>query len=97
VLLRAFDAHLIAAQDRLARPLPPLDAELGAWLGFVRRISQSEEPTRLLAELGLRSTDVLRLHRAWMAKLGADRALAEDAKRILAEEPEELSCAQPVS
>ncbi|MFO0590357.1 MAG: hypothetical protein U0441_22635 [Polyangiaceae bacterium] len=94
-LLRAFDFHLTSAQDRLARPLPPLDRDLGAWLDFVRRWSESERPAALLTELGLRAADLIRLHRGWMGKLSADRELAERAVAILAGEPGELPVPAP--
>src|SRR5262245_53545061 len=56
-----YDEHLAEAQARYGRRVPPLDEDLASWLDFVRGWSADPEPVALLARLGLRSTDVIRL------------------------------------
>jgi hypothetical protein len=96
VLLRMFDAYLADAQERYRRPIPPLDDDLRAWLDFVRCWAKHEEPTALLRQLGLRTNDMVRLHRAWMVKLAADSTLNAEATRILGAEPGELPLPGPL-
>jgi hypothetical protein len=96
VLLRMFDAYLADAQDRYRRPIPPLDDDLRAWLDFVRCWAKHEEPTALLRQLGLRTNDMVRLHRAWMFKLAADSTLNAEATKILEAEPGELPLPGPL-
>ncbi len=83
----AFDRHQATAQDRYARPIPPLDEDLGAWLDFTRRWGADPEPHATLAALGLRPADLARLHRAWMRRLGEDPELAKRAARVLGDAP----------
>ena len=86
-LSAAYDARLAAAQDRYGRSLPPVDGDLAAWLDLVRCFAGSAEPLALLRELGLRPTDLVRLHRRWSLALEADGALRERALALLEADP----------
>jgi hypothetical protein len=90
-----FDRHLAEAQDRYGRRIPPLDEELRPWLDFVRRWSIDPEPLALLTRLGLRPSDMIRLHRAWSRRLAGDPTLAKTAKDILETDPGELPAPRP--
>jgi hypothetical protein len=94
-LVAAYDAALLRAQDLLARPVPPLDTSLSAWLAFVRAWSLAEDPPATLAGLGLRPADVLRLHRLWSDRLAADAGLRAQAIALLEKPPGELPTVQP--
>ncbi len=94
-LQNRFDAHLAEAQDRYARPVPPLDEQLGSWLDFVRGWSADPEPVALLARLGLHSSDIIRLQRAWSRRLANEPALAQEALHILERDVGELPIPRP--
>ena len=94
-LQEMFDAHLAQAQDRYGRRVPPLDEELGAWLDFVRLWAEDAEPVALLARVGLRASDMVRLHRAWSQRLAAEPALARKAAEHLQREPGQLPTPRP--
>jgi hypothetical protein len=80
----AHDASALAAQDSFARALPPIDRALGPWLDFVRAFGAQEEPAAWLGARGLRSADVLRLHRVWSRRLADEPTLREEALALLA-------------
>lgn len=86
-LLGELDEALAAAQDRLARPVPPIDRELAAWLDFIRHWMASASPVARLESLGLRVEDVFRLQRAWGRRLKEDAALRQSAGRIMQRPP----------
>jgi hypothetical protein len=86
----AFDERLHSARARYGRRVRPLDEELQPWLDLVRRWAAAEAKMELLAELGLRSADLLRLHRLWSERLAQDPALQRRAQAILATEPAAL-------
>ncbi len=90
-----YDGLLAEASERYARRLPPLDNELAAWLDFIRIWSDAEQPTAMLAELGLRSGDLARLHRLWSRKLAEEPALQRAAQTLLARAPERLPVPKP--
>jgi hypothetical protein len=94
-LQEAFDQHFAEAQDRLARPVPPLDDDLPSWLDFVRHWASASEPVLFLSRLGLHPSDVIRLHRAWSKRLAEDPALSQRAKEILEREPGPLPAVLP--
>lgn len=86
-LLGELDAALAAAQDGLARPVPPIDRDLAAWLDFLRRWAESPAQLELLRSLGLRVEDVFRLQRAWGKKLKDDASLRRKAGQIMQRPP----------
>lgn len=82
-LIGELDAAFAAAQDRLARPIPPIDRDLAAWLDFLRHWSADPSPMALLERLGLRVQDVFRLQRTWGRRLKEDDALRQSMSRII--------------
>jgi hypothetical protein len=84
------DRLLALAQDRYGRAVAPLDDDLAAWLAVVRGFGSHEEPLAWLTQLGLRHTDVIRLHRAWSRRLADDPSLQRRAQAILSAEPGEI-------
>ncbi|MEP7120061.1 MAG: hypothetical protein ABJE95_04085 [Byssovorax sp.] len=94
-LQQAFDDHLAEARTRYGRRVPPLDERLDAWLDFVRHWSAAAEPIAFLAQLGLRASDVLRLHGTWSTRLALEPALAQEAQEILLREPGEIAVPRP--
>ncbi|MCC6521717.1 MAG: hypothetical protein IT373_03565 [Polyangiaceae bacterium] len=60
---------LVAAEDRLARRVRPLDDDLEAWTRFVRAYAADAGAFGLLGRLGLGLGDLARLQRQWAQKL----------------------------
>jgi hypothetical protein len=89
------DALMSEARKHWTRRIPPLDADLQAWLDFVRAWSSSPDPVGLLAELSLGGADVAWLHRFWSGRLADDPGLQKQALAILAEPPGELAKPAP--
>jgi hypothetical protein len=85
-----FDELLAAAQTRYGRSVKPLDDDVGAWLDFARLFAAAEEPLSFLASLGVRSTDLLRLHRCWAERIADDPQVADAARAALEREPRAL-------
>ena len=81
----AHDALFLAAQDRYGRPIPPIDRDLGAWLDLIRAFSADLEPLAFLGRVGLRTNDLLRLHRAWSTRLSEEPLLREEALARMAD------------
>lgn len=94
-LQETFDEYLAEAQDRHGRRVPPLDDDLASWLDFVRHWSADPEPLALLARLGLKPGDLIRLHRAWSRRIALDPALAQEAQELLQREIGELPSPRP--
>lgn len=76
-----------SALQRWARPLPPLDADLAAYLDFDRAHAHAVDEEAFLAALGMRPQDVTRLAALWGRRFIEDRALAARAVALLAEPP----------
>lgn len=76
LLLVAYREALVEARDRFAREVAPLDADLEAWVAFLR------DPERLAEQYGLRAPDIDRLTRRWAARARADEALAARADAL---------------
>ncbi|WP_437305811.1 hypothetical protein [Sorangium sp. So ce388] len=80
------DAVLAAVQATLAEDAPPLP--LDSYARIVAAIEGGGEPSRVLAEAGVRSAVFARSQRAWAAKLASDKALAaafrDSVKRLRA-------------
>ncbi len=91
----SFDALLAAARYRYARPIPPLDEDLGAWLDFVRIWGETEEPLTMLADLGLRASDLMYLHAHWARQLSDLPPLQQAAMAHLARAPVKLPIPRP--
>lgn len=72
-MLRAdYEEALVAAEDRFARSVAPLDDELAAWLALLDGYAAAPAPFAYLTRLGLRLSDVGRLRRAWARRAEAD-------------------------
>jgi hypothetical protein len=65
------------AEDALARPIDPLDADPEAWVGLLGALALALDMGSVLEPLGLRVTDVSRLGRAWSRKAAADPELSK--------------------
>lgn len=94
-LVVAYDEQLLAAKDRLWRPLPPIDQDVRKWFDFVRHWAAAEDKMAFLAEQRLNIGDFTRLHRSWSRKLEADEALRRDAFGALCAEPGPLPVVEP--
>lgn len=77
------------------RPVPPLDSDLRAWLDFQRSMASAPNPLRFVEQHGLTMGDLVWLQSEWQQKLGADRQLAEQAGKILAEPPRPVQIERP--
>lgn len=68
------------ALSRWARPAPPLDREVEAWMTFQRHALAADDPGEMARGAGLTTGDELRLARLWRDRLGnpeiAARAMA---------------------
>jgi hypothetical protein len=81
-LFVGYRRELAAAEDRMARKITPLDAEIAAWTAFLATLGASAEPTTLLASLDLGMNDLKRLQRRWAARLEEDEALRRRAAEL---------------
>ena len=79
LLLEAYDAHLVEAQDKYVRRIPPLDEDIAAWFRFLRAFAEQADTEAFLGRLEISARDVLRLHRAWARRLAADEGLRKEA------------------
>jgi hypothetical protein len=77
------------ARRRWARPLPPLDQNLRAWLDFERAWAAVEDGEAHLAGFGMHLADITRLQELWGERLHGDADLQREALVILADEPGE--------
>jgi hypothetical protein len=90
------DARFAEALLRWPRPLPPLDADLHAWLDLQRAWAHDGDPEAFLARLGMRPADMIRLAARWTERLRDDRALQAEALSVLSAEPGEPPVPAPV-
>ncbi len=96
-LLDRYRAELAAAaEDWLARPVPPLDDDPAAWMAFVQALSTAPEPPALLSHLGVGNNDVSRLSRRWARRLDEDEALQEQIAELHRTGPGPLPPISPV-
>jgi hypothetical protein len=89
-LLGRFQTELAAAEDRLARTVSPIDADLGAWQAFLAALAQAPEPGGLLDQNGIGPDDVARLQRRWDARMREDPALEKRAIELRQQGPGKL-------
>jgi hypothetical protein len=81
-LFALYGARLAAAEDRLARTVAPIDADLPAWMGFLAAYGAHPAPNELLRSRQLRLPDLSRLSRRWARRMEAEPALRDEAKRL---------------
>lgn len=81
------ERHLGEALRSWARPLPPLDGDLRAWLDFERAWAHEADAGALLGRAGMRPIDMTRLQGLWAERFQNDPALTAEALAILAGEP----------
>jgi hypothetical protein len=87
-LATELDAALSELRIAYARPIPPFDSDLGAWLRFVKKWSRAEDAVALLATVGLGPNDMARLHGLWSQRLAEDAVLRGQALTLLQDEGE---------
>lgn len=85
VLSDAYDAELLACQVRFTRSVEPLGSDYASFSRFFRRWSGAESPSAFLADHGLRSVDMMRLHRYWTVRLQDDDELRRFAAQVAGE------------
>jgi hypothetical protein len=95
-LVDGLDARFAEALGRWPRPLPPLDADLRAWLDFQRAWAHERDADAFLARRGMRAADIVRLKTLWNERLRDDPALRGEAVAILSTEPGEPPAPAPV-
>ncbi len=95
-LADALDERFAEALGRWQRPLPPLDADLRAWLDFQRAWAHEEDSDAFLARQGMHAADLIRLRTLWNERLRDDAALRTEAVSILAGNPGEPPVPAPV-
>jgi len=78
-----------------ARPLPPLDADLAAYLDFDRAFAEEIDETAFLAPFGMTPSDMDRLAVLWEERMAADPALRDRAIALLCEPPGPLCHPKP--
>lgn len=81
-LSESLDALVAEARASFARPIPPLDAELRAWLDVQRAYALESDPLAFLARMGLRPSDMARLQSLWTARMKEEPSLQIEALRI---------------
>lgn len=81
-LFAAYQAKRAEAEDWLRRKVDPLDADLSAWLGFLKAWSAAPKPFEILSGHGLTLADVGRLGRAWERAFARDDKLARRAEQL---------------
>ena len=81
-LFTAFCGKRCEAEDWLHRGVTPIDADLGAWLSFLRAWAAHPAPFEMLAGAGLRLNDIARLQRRWARRMAGDAALQERAAEL---------------
>ena len=86
-LAEALLALLAKARKRWSRPLPPLDADLRAWIDFDRAWSMEVDGDAFLARFAMGRADMDRLNDLWGPRLSADPELQREALILLADEP----------
>lgn len=86
-LAEALLALLAKARKQWSRPLPPLDADLRAWIDFDRAWSMEVDGDAFLARFAMRRADMDRLNDLWSPRLSADPELQREALIMLADEP----------
>ncbi|UQA63175.1 hypothetical protein [Polyangium aurulentum] len=91
-----FEAEKRRAWARIVRPLPPLDADLRAWLDFDRAHAVEIDSAAFLARFDMRPADMERLSSSWAGRLEQDGKLRALALEILAEEPGPVPVPRPM-
>jgi hypothetical protein len=86
-LFTDFCAKKALAEDTLARAVAPIDADLAAWMSFLRAYGAHAAPDQLLAAAGLGLNDLSRLRRRWDQRLKEDAKLKEQAAEIAKKGP----------
>jgi hypothetical protein len=94
-LVVAYDAQLLAAKDRMWRPMPPVDEDVSAWFDLLRHWAASEDKAALLAHVKIGLGDFTRLHRYWSQRLQGDDALRRQAFDALCKDPGPLPKVEP--
>jgi hypothetical protein len=74
-----YRVELAAHQDRLARPVSPLEGEIQPWTLFLRCYQLADDPYALLGALGLGLNDLARLQRGWARRFDAEPDLQKQA------------------
>lgn len=77
-----YRALLMAEEERLARPVVPLDSDVEAWVQFLAAYGRHAQPFELLDELGMRLNDMARLGRHWARQMSAHPKLAKRAAKL---------------
>jgi hypothetical protein len=75
------DAEVLAARDRLARRVEPLDDDVSAWLAFQAASVRAPDPTEFLEARGLTALDMMRIASAWTQRMSTDGDLRMEALR----------------
>lgn len=78
-----------------ARPVPPLDSDLRAWIDFLRTLGAHPDPIGRLETLAIVPSDLARLQESWSSRLQADAELRAELERIVAVAPREVSVPRP--
>jgi hypothetical protein len=81
-LLARYEAELVAAQDRMARAVEPLDADLSAWVAFLGALAAAPSAGEVLALHGLGENDLARLRRGWDKRMKEDPTLEKRAAEL---------------
>jgi hypothetical protein len=81
-----FECVVMELQDEYARPIPPLDQDLGAWLRFVGAWSNAPDGQEYLRRCAMGPNDMTRLHRLWSARIAEGRDLRDQVAGILRDE-----------
>jgi hypothetical protein len=83
-LLARYRAALAEHQDRLGRPVAPLEDDLGAWVTLLKVYEKSDDAGALLASAGLVQSDMGRLERRWRERFLSKPELGRRAARLAA-------------
>jgi hypothetical protein len=71
----AYHREAAKAEDRLRRPVPPIEEDAAAWVAFMACVAEAPDVLALLAKIDLGPNDVSRLTRAWARRMTDDAAL----------------------
>jgi hypothetical protein len=83
-IFAAYRDKLAVAEDWLGRgrEIPPLDADIAAWMGFLGAYAADGSPFDLLQGLGLGLNDLSRLSRKWQKRLAEDEKVRKQAAEL---------------
>jgi hypothetical protein len=70
------------AEDALARKIDPVEDDAAAWVGLLGAVQAADDPSEVLKPLGLKSTDLGRLGRAWQRKAKKDPAVVKKLSEL---------------